>query len=62
MNDTGIAFCVIRDAQGGESFFAGENLRWMQEESLQRGITMEELWAEVLRDTQERIQQKLKRN
>jgi hypothetical protein len=44
MDDTGTAFYVFSGHDGRNTTVAGENLEWMQDEALRRGITLEELW------------------
>jgi hypothetical protein len=55
MDDTGTAFYVFRGDDGRNTTVAGENLEWMQDEALRRGITLDELWKVMTGQFGERI-------
>jgi hypothetical protein len=55
MDDTGTAFYVFKGDDGRNTTVAGENLEWMQDEALRRGITLEEMWRVMTSKFGERI-------
>ena len=55
MDDTGTAIYVFKGDDGMTTTVAGENLEWMQDEALRRGITLEEMWGVMTGQFGERV-------
>ena len=53
MNDAAVQSCTLVWTDGSEVTIAGEELQAMQDEAARRGLTLSQLWDEMLRVTRE---------